>query len=107
MADFIIGTTPTFTIQLSNGVRYRDLGEKLFFRFKQGNTIIDAEPDVDASSNLATVKLRQEDTLRFRQGDVQVQLIGVNGNSTTEIVVKSDIAIINARDTIINTAYHN
>jgi len=105
MADFIIGTTPIFTIQLSNGVRYDNLGEKIFFRFKQGSTIIDVEPDID--NNLATIKLRQEDTLRFRQGDVFVQLIGVKGNQTVETVVKSDIAIINAKDSIINTPYHN
>ena len=107
MADFIIGTTPTFTIQLSNGVRYDNLGEKIFFRFKQNSTSIDVEPDIDPTSNLATVKLRQEDTLRFKQGVVLVQLIGVKGNQTVEVVAKSDIAVINAKDTIINTAQHN
>lgn len=105
MADFIIGTTPVFTIQLSNGVRYDNLGEQLFFRFKQGATIIDAEPDID--NNIATVKLRQEDTLRFRQGDVLVQLIGVKDNQTIETVSKSDIAVVTAKETIINTPYHN
>ena len=105
MADFIIGTTPTFTIQLSNGVRYDNLGEKLFFRFKQGSTIIDVEPDVD--NNIATLKLRQDDTLRFRQGDVLVQLIGVKDNQTIETVSKSDIAVVTAKETIINTPYHN
>lgn len=105
MADFIIGTTPTFTIQLSNGVRYDNLGEKLFFRFKQGSTVIDVEPDVD--NNIATLKLRQDDTLRFRQGDVLVQLIGVKDNQTIETVSKSDIAVVTAKETIINTPYHN
>lgn len=105
MADFIIGTTPVFTIQLSNGVRYDNLGDQLFFRFKQNSTIIDVVPDID--NNIATVKLRQEDTLRFKQGAIFVQLMAVDGNQVTETVVKSDIATINAKETIINTAYHN
>lgn len=105
MADFIIGTTPVFTIQLSNGVRYDNLGDQLFFRFKQNSTIIDVVPDID--NNIATVKLRQEDTLRFKQGAILVQLMAVDGNQVTETVVKSDIATINAKETIINTAYHN
>ena len=106
MADFIRGTTPVLTIQLSNGVRYADLGSTLFFRFKQGSVIVDVEPFINAA-NVAVVTLKQEDTLKFKVGNVQVQLIGVDGPKATEVVVKSDIAEIFVKDSIINTAYHN
>lgn len=107
MTEFIKGTTPLFTIQLTNGIRYTELGSTLFFRFKQGNTIIDEVPLIREGENIAVIKLSQEDTLRFKPGKVQVQLIGVEGPSDAEMVVKSDIAEIIARDSIINTAVHN
>ena len=105
MAKFIRGTTPTFTIQLSNGVQYTDLGSTLFFRFKQGSVIVDATPDI--ANNIATIKLTQEDTLKFKSGKVLVQLIGIDGLETTETVVKSDIAEVFVEDSIILTPYHN
>lgn len=105
MARFIRGTTPTFTIQLTNGVQYTDLGATLFFRFKQGSIIVDAEPEI--ANNIATIKLTQDDTLKFKTGKVQVQLIGVSGNAATETVVKSDIAEVIVDDSIILTPYHN
>lgn len=106
MVEIIKGTTPIFTIQLSNGVRYADLGSTLFFRFKQGSIIVDVEPLINAS-NVAVVKLTQEDTLKFKAGTVQVQLIGVDGPKAAEVVVKSEIAEMIVKDSIINTAYHN
>lgn len=106
MTEFIKGTTPLFTIQLTNGVKYSDLGSKLFFRFRQGSVIIDVDPLINGANN-AVVKLTQEDTLKFKAGKVQVQLIGVDGPEETEMVVKSDIAEVIAKDSIINTAYHN
>lgn len=105
MADFIIGTTPVFTVQLSNGVAYDELGEQLFFRFRQNSVIVDVVPDI--SNNIATLKLTQEDTLRFKQGVVTVQLMGISGSQQSETVVKSDLATVSAKGTIINTAYHN
>ena len=105
MASFIRGTTPTFHIQLSNGVQYMDLGTTLFFRFKQGNVVVDAEPVI--ANNMAIIKLSQEDTLKFKSGKVQVQMIGVDGVDPHETVVKSDIAEITADDSIILTPYHN
>ena len=107
MTEFIKGTTPLFTIQLTNGVRYNELGSTLFFRFKQGNVVIDEAPLIREGENIAVVKLSQEDTLKFKPGKVQVQLIGVEGPSDAETVVKSDIAEIIARDSIINTVIHN
>lgn len=106
MADFIRGTTPIFTIQLSNGIKYSDLGSTLFFRFKQGSFFVDVEPFIN-SVNIAVVTLKQEDTLKFKTGAVQVQLIGVDGPEAKEVVVKSDIAEVIVKDSIINTAYHN
>lgn len=106
MTEFIKGTTPVFTIQLSNGVKYADLGTTLFFRFKQGSVVIDVEPMIN-SANVAVVTLKQEDTLKFKVGQVQVQLIGVDGPEAQEVVVKSDIAEVTVKDSIINTAVHN
>ena len=105
MASFIRGTTPTFTIQLSNGVQYSTLGSTLFFRFKQGSVVVDSTPTI--SNNIATLKLSQEDTLKFKGGKVQVQMIGVDGTTNNESVVKSDIAELVVEDSIITTAYHN
>ena len=105
MASFIKGTTPTFTIQLSNGVQYSELGTTLFFRFKQGNVFVDVTPDVQ--NNIATIKLTQDDTLSFKSGKVQVQLIGIDGTEENETVIKSDIAEVTVEETIIPTAYHN
>ena len=106
MTEFIKGTTPLFTIQLTNGVKYNELGSTLFFRFKQGSVSIDVEPVINAA-NVAVVKLNQDDTLRFKAGKVQVHLIGVDGPANAEMVVKSDIAEVIAKDSIINTAIHN
>lgn len=107
MTEFIKGTTPLFTIQLTNGVRYDELGSTLFFRFKQGNVVVDEVPLIRQGENIAVIKLKQEDTLKFKAGKVQVQLIGVDGPEETEMVIKSDIAEVIAKDSIINAAIHN
>ena len=106
MTEFIRGTTPLFTIQLTNGVKYSDLGSTLFFRFKQGSTIVDVTPLINGS-NIAVVKLTQEDTLKFKAGKIQVELMGVDGPKETEVVVKSGIAEVIVKDSLITTAYHN
>ena len=107
MTEFIKGTTPLFTIQLTNGVRYDELGSTLFFRFKQGNVVVDEVPLIRQGENIAVIKLKQEDTLKFKAGKVQVQLIGVDGPEETEMVIKSDIAEVVAKDSIINAPIHN
>ena len=106
MAEFFRGTTPILTIQLSNGVKYADLGETLFFRFKQGSVIIDVNPTINGAG-IAVLKLTQEDTLKFKPGKVMVQLMGVEGPEAQETVVKSKIGEVTVEDSIITTAIHN
>ena len=106
MADFIKGTTPTFSIQLSGNKDFSELGT-VMVRFKQGNVCVDVTPVVTSLASVATVTLTQEQTLGFRSGAVQVQLVGVSNTSNQEVVVKSEIAEINVKDSIITTAQHN
>lgn len=69
------GTTPVIKASIK-GIEL-DKVQSLYFTLKQGNTILTKTLDdvtVDADNNLIEVNLSQEDTLKFADGNVQIQL---------------------------------
>ena len=103
MAEFIRGTTPVFEITLE-GTDYDQLGTVLF-RFRQNGTVLDKTPVI--SDNKATITLTQEETLRFDEGKVSIQLMGILGPAATEVVPKSDIVEISVLRSLWEEAVHN
>lgn len=106
MASFIIGTTPIFSITLDSKETYEGLGT-VFFRFKQGNKILDIDPVLSEDKLTAVVKLTQEQTLEFDKGNIQCQLMGVSDYNENEVVRKSEIFNILAKPSLIEEARHN
>ena len=106
MASFIIGTTPTFSITLDTKETFDGLGS-VFFRLKQGDKILDIEPELSEDKLTAIMKLTQEQTLEFKAGNIQCQLMGVSDYNENEVVRKSEIFNILAKPSLIEEARHN
>ena len=104
MASFIRGTTPTFTI--TSNTNLNTLGTvKIRLKGSYGR-IVDITPTISTDGLTATFTLTQEQSLKFKEGSVQVQLVAVKKNisNVVETVFKSDIATITVNPTIIEEA---
>ena len=73
-------TTPTFILTLPNDVDL-SIATDVYFTMRQGCTCIQKHgEDLDISTNVVSVYLAQEDTLRLTKGNADLQLNWVYGN---------------------------
>lgn len=103
-ASFIRGTTPEFVISLPDGVSFSNLGT-VIVRLKQGSVINDMTPTI--IDNKGHCKLTQEQTLKYKVGEVSLQLMAISGDKQNEVVPKSKIYKVKVLDSLWNEAVHN
>ena len=104
MAEFIQGTTPTFSVTLHNAVQYSDLGT-VIFRFANEKVTVDKTPTT--SGSVGTVTLTQEETLSFHVGECKFQVMAILGDEASEVVPKSQIITIAVKKSLWDKAVHN
>lgn len=69
-----IGTTPTVIIEIEGEVNFNGT-ESFLATIEQGSLTVNIEAErVAVDGNYVSIELRQQDTLRFREGDAIVQV---------------------------------
>jgi hypothetical protein len=106
MAEFIRGTTPSFSVTLGDGVRFSELGT-VIFRFSQFGLHVDKHPTISEDGLTAVCALTQDETLRFREGVCRFQMMGILGAAAVEVVPKSEIIEIAVKPSLWKEAVHN
>ena len=101
---FIRGTTPEFIISLPDGVSFSDLGT-VIVRLKQVSVINDMILTV--VDNKGHCKLTQEQTLKYKVGKANLQLMAISGDEQHEVVPKSKIYKVKVLDSLWDEAVHN
>lgn len=103
------GTTKTlyFTLDSNQNQEWVNLGN-IKLRISQGNIVVDKFLVVDSGDpTLASVTFTQEETLRFREGKGEFQLVSVIGNQYSEIVLKSAVFEVIILKSLWNEVVHN
>lgn len=79
----IRGTTPTFKLTLSDSTIDLAQATNVYATFKQGNTAVTKTgEDLDISGNYLEVYLSQDETLKFKEGVVSIQVNWVYSNGS-------------------------
>ena len=80
----IRGTTPTFTLTISDETVDLTQATHVYATFKQGNNnaVTKMDEQLVIYPNAVEVYLDQEDTLKFKEGVVQVQMNWVYANNS-------------------------
>ena len=91
----IIGTTPTIRITLADGVSFSDEEQRLA-TITQGSRVkvIPSERISIDESDRILISLVQDDTIRFTEGDVTLQLNWVYEDETRGAICQIDMELL-------------